>query len=139
MADAKLTGLAAISSLQDDDLLYIVRDPSGTPVSKKITVKNFVGTIPSNTAITGRTSLVGNTTISCSNTVISSNVNITSAKGPKINAGVITLAAKTTVSSNNATTVLGAGGLQGSIFWDANYIYVATANNQIKRAALSSF
>lgn len=27
----------------------------------------------------------------------------------------------------------------GEIFWDANYIYVAVANNQLKRVALSSF
>jgi hypothetical protein len=48
------------------------------------------------------------------------------------------LAAKTTVSSNNATTLLG-GGHQGSIFWDENFLYVATSNTVIKRVALSVF
>ena len=33
----------------------------------------------------------------------------------------------------------GTSDLQGSIWFDTNYIYVATANGTIKRAALSSF
>jgi len=33
----------------------------------------------------------------------------------------------------------GTADLQGSIWFDTNYIYVATANGTIKRAALSSF
>lgn len=41
MADTKLTGLDAITSVSTDDLLYVVDDPSGTPVSKKITVANL--------------------------------------------------------------------------------------------------
>ena len=83
--------------------------------------------------------LTGNVTINCSNTVISSNLNVTAAKGPKVSAGFITLNSPTTVSSNNATTVLGSGGLQGSIFWDSNFLYVATSNTQVKRVALSVF
>ena len=35
--------------------------------------------------------------------------------------------------------VLGAGGLQGSIFWDSSFLYVATSNTQVKRVALSVF
>jgi hypothetical protein len=42
MADQKLTELDAITASTDDDLLYIVDDPGGTPVSKKITVDNFL-------------------------------------------------------------------------------------------------
>jgi hypothetical protein len=38
----------------------------------------------------------------------------------------------TPVSSSDTVTA-------GKIWWDANYIYVAVANNTIKRAALSSF
>src|SRR3989344_5723719 len=41
MADSKLSGLAAITSASTDDLLYVVDDPGGTPVSKKITVDNL--------------------------------------------------------------------------------------------------
>lgn len=42
MADTKLSGLAAITTATGDDLIYIVDDPSGTPVSKKITKADFM-------------------------------------------------------------------------------------------------
>ena len=51
MADKKVTQLTALASPNDEDLLLLVDDPNGTPVSKKIDVKTFVGNIPSNTAI----------------------------------------------------------------------------------------
>jgi hypothetical protein len=97
------------------------------------------GSVPANTSITGTLTVSGNTTVSGANSVFSANLNITSTNGPKVDAGYVTLASKTTVGSNNATTVLGQGGLQGSIFWDENYLYVATSNTQIKRVALSVF
>lgn len=37
MADSKLTGLSALTSLTDDDLLYTVNDPLGSPTSRKTT------------------------------------------------------------------------------------------------------
>jgi len=48
MADTKLTGLTAATTATTDDLLYIVDDPGGTPISKKITVGNF------QTSLTGK-------------------------------------------------------------------------------------
>lgn len=45
MADQKLTALTAQTTPADEDLLYTVDDPAGTPVSKKITwtvVKAFL-------------------------------------------------------------------------------------------------
>ena len=41
MADSKLTALSAITPT-DDDILYAVDDPSGTPVSKKVTVASLM-------------------------------------------------------------------------------------------------
>lgn len=139
MADKKITQLTELTTSDSSDLLMIVDDVNGTPLSKKITIKSFFGAIPSNTSISGILTTTGKININGSNTSISSNANFTAAKGPKISAGYVTLAAKKTVNSNNATTVLGAGGLQGSIFWDANYLYLATSNTAIKRVALSNF
>ena len=139
MADRKITELTALTSTNNADLLYVVDDPNGTPVSKKVTLKNLFNSVPANTTFSEKMTVSGNTTLNGSNTIISSNVNVTSAKGPKINSGFVTLAAKTTVSSNNTTTVLGSGGLQGSIFWDEDYLYVATSNTVVKRVALSVF
>jgi hypothetical protein len=36
MTDTKVTALTAITSATDDDILYIVDDPAGTPISRKI-------------------------------------------------------------------------------------------------------
>lgn len=42
MADTKVTGLAALAVPADADLLYIVDDPAGSPIGKKITVGNLL-------------------------------------------------------------------------------------------------
>lgn len=118
MADRKVSELPSLATPASVDKLLIIDDPNGTPVSKNITVKDLFGAIPANTVFQARTTM--------NNRVLVAN-------------GFVTLQTKKTVSSNNATTVLGSGGLQGSIFWDDNYLYVATSNTQIKRVALSVF
>ena len=124
MADRKTTELDALASPNQKDLLYVIDDPTGTPTSKKVSLYTLFGSVPANTSIDGTLSVVANTTLS-GNVIVSG--------------GVVTLTSDTTVSSNNATTVLGATGMQGSIFWDENYLYVATSNTVIKRVALSTF
>ena len=42
MTDTKLTALEAITQASGDELLYVVDDPSGTPVSKKVTLDNLL-------------------------------------------------------------------------------------------------
>jgi hypothetical protein len=136
MADKKVTALTSLTAPTSADLLMIIDDPSGTPVSKQITLKNLAGGMP-NTAVS-TLSVSANTTINGSNTVVSSNVTFTSARGPRTTAKYITVGKSTGTVSNNATTELG-GGMQGSILFDENYIYVATSNTVIKRVALSVF
>tara|TARA_R100001460_G_C3551800_1_gene175209 strand:+ start:1506 stop:1928 length:423 start_codon:yes stop_codon:yes gene_type:complete len=139
MADKKVTQLTSLTTGASEDLFLVVDDPNGTPASKQITHKNLFGAVSSNVVVSKLTTLNANVTINCSNTTMSSNVNLTGSKGPKVTSGFITLNTPTTVSSNNTTTVLSAGGLQGSIFWDTNFLYVATSNTQVKRVALSVF
>ena len=43
MADQKATQLTELTTVADGDILYIVDDPGGTPISKKITKLNLVG------------------------------------------------------------------------------------------------
>lgn len=45
MADTKVSALTAATTATDDDLLYLVDDPGGTPASKKITVANFISSV----------------------------------------------------------------------------------------------
>ena len=139
MADKKVTQLTSLTSPASEDLLLVIDNPSGTPTSKQITVKNLFGSAPSNTSITGTLTVSANTTLNGSNTVISSNVNMTSTRGPRTSAKWVTIAKTTGTVSNNATTELGSGGLEGSIFWDEDFLYVATSNTVVKRVALSVF
>ena len=139
MADKKVTQLTSLTTGASEDALLIVDDPNGTPASKQITLKNLFGAVTSNVVVSKLTTLSANVTINCANTQFGSNVAFTGTRGPTINAGYVTLQGPKTVSSNNATTVLGSGGLQGSIFYDANFLYVATSNTQVKRIALSVF
>ena len=137
MADKKVTQLTSLTSPASEDLLLVIDNPSGTPTSKQITVKNLLGSAPSNTSITGTLTVSANTTLNGSNTVISANVNMTSTRGPRTSAKWVTIAKTTGSVSNNATTELGSGGLEGSIFWDEDFLYVATSNTQVSRVALS--
>lgn len=65
MADTKITGLTELTSPANNDLLVIVDDPSGSPVTKKITASNFVTGLNTNSvivsAITGGFDAVVNT------------------------------------------------------------------------------
>ena len=44
-ADTKTTGLTELTAIADADILYVVDDPGGSPLSKKITVVNLFDTI----------------------------------------------------------------------------------------------
>ena len=136
MADKKVTQLTSLTSPVSADLLLIIDDAGGTPVSKQITVKNLAGALPNTSVSTLTTS--ANPTLAGSNTVVSSNVNITGTRCPQITANWIKLGLNSGSISNNATTQLG-GGQQGAIFVDDEYIYVATSNTVVKRVALSVF
>ena len=45
MADQKLTGLTALTDPAATDIIYVVDDPGGTPLSKKMTFTNLQKTI----------------------------------------------------------------------------------------------
>jgi len=132
MADKKVTQLTALTSATSEDLFLIIDNPNGTPVSKKITVKNLFGTVPSNTAINGRTTLVGNTVLRCSNTVATSNVTCTARL--KSNVHIVTLGANP--GSNNAST---AGKAPLQLWFSNTYLYIAVNATTIKRVALNTF
>ena len=131
MADKKVTQLTSLTTGASEDLFLVVDDPNGTPASKQITHKNLFGAVASNVVVSMLTTLNANVTINCSNTSISSNVNMTGSKGPKVTSGFITLNVPTTVSSNNTTTVLSAGGLQGSIFWAVSYTHLTLPTSDL--------
>jgi hypothetical protein len=90
----KITELTALAAPSADDLMVIVDDPSGTPVTKYVTVGNLLGN-------------------SAANLVIYS---------------------ISTPANSTVTTVK-----KGTLMFDSGYLYIATANNTLKRVALSTF
>jgi len=88
----KITELSALTAPAADDLLVIVDDVAGTPITKKVTVGNLLGNTSANVVIFNST------------------------------------------PANSTITVK-----KGTILFDASYLYVAVANNTLKRVALSSF
>ena len=146
MADKKVTQLTALTSPNDEDLLLIVDDPNGTPVSKSITVKTFLGALPSNTAITGDLTVTANGSFTGSNVNFTSNVVVTGTATitqAVVASDRLTIKTTKTPSDNNATTQLGTPVTDrphdGTLFWDSNYLYVAVSNTVVKRVALSVF
>jgi len=141
MADKKVTALTALTAASNNDILLIIDDPLGTPISKKITVQDVFGNTTkttldkihigsSNTNITGTSlTLYPGTGGANSNVSIQGSVSIA-------NSGVLRINSSTTPSSNNAAN---AGFTVGQIGWDANYLYVATSSTVIKRVALSAY
>lgn len=66
---------------------------------------------------------------------------LTNAASNVVVKGAYYLSANNLQVTRKATPVISTGttDLQGSIWFDDNYIYVATANGTVKRAALSTF
>jgi len=88
----KISELTALAAPASEDLMVIVDDPSGTPITKYVTVGNLLGNAAANVVVYHAT------------------------------------------PANSTITVK-----KGTIMIDNNYIYVATANNTLKRVGLSSF
>lgn len=88
----KITELSVLTAPAADDLLVIVDDIAGTPITKSVSVRNLLGNSSANVVIFNST------------------------------------------PANSSITVK-----KGTILFDTSYLYVAVANNVLKRVALSSF
>jgi len=88
----KITELTALTAPAAEDLMVIVDNPSGTPVTKYVTVGNFLGNSAANVVIYNST------------------------------------------PANSTITVK-----KGTLMFDSDYLYVATANNTLKRITLTAF
>jgi hypothetical protein len=126
MADKKVSQLDSLTTTAAPDLLMIVDDPTGTPVSKKITIKNLFGAVPANTVFSA------NVTVSGNRVQLASNVNVTKT----LTANTVKITFGAAPSTNNATTE---GWSVGQMRFTNNYIYVAVNSTTIKRVALSVF
>ena len=126
MADKKVTQLTSLTTTAAPDLLMIVDDPNGTPVSKNITVKNFFGAVPSNTVFSANVTTTGN------RVQLASNVNVTKT----LTANTVKITFGATPGSNNATTV---GMAVGELRFTNTHLYIAVNATTIKRVSLGTF
>lgn len=126
MADKKVTQLTALTTPTAPDLLLIVDDPNGTPVSKKITLKSLFGAVTSNTVFSA------NVTVSGNRVQLASNVNITKT----LTANTVKITFGSTPGSNNATSV---GMAVGELRFTNTFLYIAVNATTIKRITLSTF
>jgi len=85
MADKKVTQLTALTAPTKDDLLLIIDDPLGSPVSKKITVGDLFGTTSTVSVNAISISAVGTSTLSANTFTINSVNGLTVNTGITIN------------------------------------------------------
>lgn len=105
----KVTELDALTTSAAGDLLYVVDDPTGTPVSKKITVKSLLE----------------------SNVTANANINGT------VSANVVTiLLANTPASNTDGPSGLANGSIWSD--GDYIYVITNSGTNEVKKVALTS-
>jgi hypothetical protein len=85
MADKKVTQLTALTVPTKDDLLLIIDDPLGSPISKKITVDNFFGATSVLTVNAISITASGTTALGANNFTLTSNTQSVLTKGVSIN------------------------------------------------------
>lgn len=85
MADKKVTQLTALTAPANTDLLLIIDDPAGSPISKKITVEDLFGKTSGLSVTTINLTSTGDTTLAANNFTIDATTNITLTRGAVIN------------------------------------------------------
>lgn len=123
MADQKISQLTELTTPVGEDLLAIVDDPAGTPVTKKITRRNMIGQREINTQAASYTlvaadqgKIVQMNNGSANNLTVPLNSSVAFPVGTVI--GVVQLGA-------GATTIVATGGVTINV--DANFTLVLKA------------
>jgi len=116
MTATKISGLTAATSIASGDLIPIVSDPTGSPSTKKITFSNFYSNVSVTATFSNTVTCTAN--VSMTGSLVANNIYLSNRNTPASSSDVVSA---------------------GKIWFDTNYIYVATGTNTIKRAALSAF
>ena len=136
MPDSKVSALPVLAVPAGVDRILVIDNPLVNAASVQISFDSLFAQVPSNTSIGGTFTAEWNATFSGSNSYFTSNVNVTGTT----NLGVMKTSSNGVTIQNSLTPANSSITIeQGKIFWDSSYLYVATANNTVKRVALSSF
>lgn len=85
MADKKITQLTALTAPANTDLILVIDDPAGSPISKKITIEDLFGKTSGLSVTTINLTSTGDTTLAANNFTIDATTNITLTRGTVIN------------------------------------------------------
>lgn len=85
MADRKVSQLTALTTPANTDLLLIIDDPSGSPISKKISVEDLLGNSNQLVVTAMNVRATGDATYAANNITLDANTNITLTRGVVIN------------------------------------------------------
>ena len=143
MADKKVTQLTALTAVANTDLLLIVDDPSGTPVSKKVEVGDVFGETAQ--TVFSSINISANTSASSGTTKIGGNTGtITAPSGSTFTAGVVInedgTASNTRIESDTQTNMFFVDALNNRIGVKTNAPTVAfdVNDSRIRLRGISS-
>lgn len=111
----KTSELPTQTAMSPDDFFVGINDPAGVASTAKYSNAGVFGNVAANAVFTAN---VTSTALLTGNNVVAANLSITDHHTPSTSGEVVTV---------------------GKVWFDSNYLYVAVANNTLKRVALSSF
>lgn len=145
MADKKITELGALTEVTADDLFVIVNDPTGTPVTKKITVGAVFNTLKLTTSTSGTnaTSLIkavlepaANADVSGYNTLVAGEFVVNSSSTSttsKYQYGIVARSALNGITSNVAVEHA-----SGKFILDVSNTAVVASNTSVLRVEVAN-
>ena len=114
----KLSSYPTVNALAVGDYVVVTKDPGGSPSTNNITYGNFFTGIVANVSFANTVTFDANATMGDTEYLSANSLRITDMSTPSTNADVVV----------------------GQKMWfDADYIYIAVANNTIRRVAMTDF
>lgn len=136
MADKKITQLDAVTTTANTDLLLIVRDPSTTPVNKKLEIGDLFGESAQTVVSKLDLKATGNTLVAGNYLKISSNTTVDITGSAVFNSDKFRLTTSVTAPANSNNSFYGWS--TGSFAWDLNNLYIAVSPTLIAKFAANT-